>query len=296
MNLNMKILIGEEINTPIGRSNQVDTVITHWTEVDPSDGIEKVLLYGDENGDYLNEINFTTGKPLMKIQGTGTFRIKTVRAGGKSVLESGWIWEPLFVDPQAALRVRSNVNGNGVSGSILGEPKAGSSCGEVVDIMYDIWGGTIEYGGDLGIHPRIEASTGIYPMSVVEPVIKKKATINMIGSMNIDESEIITSEENPGIVYINGDGKTTNLTGFGVLFVNGNFEFAGNLDWNGLILVNGDLTFSGGGTKTIDGAVVAFGDAVALNGSVDIQYDCDLLKDLNDLHSGYKRVYWKEVY
>jgi hypothetical protein len=274
-----------EMEMQIGEINDVSLIIKHRTAIDPSDGVEKVLLFGDVDGDLLPEVNFETGWPLESIISTGTTRTRS----GHVKIEN-WVYrEELFPMPGAALRVHSNVNGNGVSGSIIGEHKAGSDCDDVPDIMYDVSGGTIAYGGNLGDTPLITQSGGLYPFPIIEPIIRDRATQVIPGSNNIDEGSIITSIDKPGVVYIEGDGKITNLTGYGVLFVNGNFDFAGNLDWNGLILIYGDMVFSGGGTKVIDGAVVAFGEAVAINGSVDIQYDCDYLRELNAIYSRYKR-------
>jgi hypothetical protein len=261
------------------------------TLVDPSDGNIKVLRYGDVDGDYLNEINYTTGPPLIKVISDGTH----VGRGGLARIEAKFIFSPIFMMPDAALRVNSNVNGNGVSGSILGEGEVGSTCGPVADIMYDIAGGTIEYGGDLGDDPLIVQSSGMYPIPLIKPVILKRATMKIVGSNNIDEGAIVTSSENPGVIYISGDSKTTNLSGHGILFVDGNFEFAGSLDWIGIIIVTGNITLSGGGTKTIYGAVIAGGDAVAINGGVDIVYDCDALSELHDNFSGYRMTAWRQI-
>lgn len=259
--------------------------IEHRKAVDPSDGTLKILRYGDANGDYLNEYNFTNGRPVEIVTGYGTH----VR-GGESAIQMHFRYQKIFALPDAALRVNSSVDGNGVSGSIIGEPKSGSSCGDVADIMYDLAGGTIEYFGDMGDTPRIEASTGMYPLSLMKPGLIKQATQTIPASNNIDEASIVTSADDPGLIYITGSSKATNLTGYGILFVDGDIELAGNLDWHGIILVSGDITFSGGGTKTIEGAVVGLGDAIALNGSVDIQYDCELLQDLQDNFSGYKFI------
>jgi hypothetical protein len=214
--------------------------VKHQVRVDSTDGVKKVLLYGDEDGDYLNEVNFNVGIPLeiSTSDGTDTFH------GGQVKIEGRWIYKYIFVMPDAALRVNSSVNGNGVSGSIIGEHQSGSDCGDVPDIMYDISGGTIDYNGDMGD---------------------------------------------------TGDAKITNLTGYGILVVDGNFECAGNLDWHGLIIVGGDIVLSGGGSKTIYGSVVGMGNAEALNGSVDIQYDCNVLKDLQDEHSRYKMTSWRQL-
>jgi hypothetical protein len=106
----------------IGNINHLDVEIVHATAIDG--GVEKVILYGDENGDYLNEANFTVGVPLAIVNSTGTC---TTRSGNVKI-ESRHIWESVLMMPDAALRINANVDGNGVSGSIIGEPKAGSSC------------------------------------------------------------------------------------------------------------------------------------------------------------------------
>ena len=282
--------LGEDGGT-LSTLARYDYEVTPQTETDPSDGLEKVLRYGDENGDYLNEINYTVGPPLFSVDSYGTHP-----RGGEATINATFIFSPILMMPDAALRVNSNVNGNGVSGSIIGEAPIGSSCGDVADIMYDVAGGIIEYGGDLGDTPVKELSSGMYPIPLLQPIILERATMEIVGSNNIDEGPIEseTSAE-PGVVYIEGDAKATNLVGNGILFVNGNVELAGNLAWTGIIIVNGNMTFSGGGTKTIIGAVIGGGDAVALNGSVDIQYDCDVLTDLNDEFSKYNMTSWKQI-
>lgn len=273
--------------------NQFFTVeVKHRLGVDPSDGVQKVLLYGDEDGDYMNEVNFNVGIPLeiSVSNGTHTFH------GGEVKIQGTWIYEYIFAMPDAALRVNSSVEGNGVSGSIIGEGEGGSGCGDVADIMYDVAGGSIDYSGDMGLSPRIEASGGMYPYPIMKPNLQKNATQTLTpvnGTVKADD--IITSESETGVIFITGDAKITNLTGYGILVVDGNFDCAGNLDWHGIIIVGNDLVLSGGGTKVIYGSVVAMGDAVALNGSVDIQYDCNVLKDLQDDHSKYRLTSWRQL-
>ena len=268
-----------------------DYEVSPVTRIDPSDGVLKVVRYGDEDGDYLNEVNYTVGSPSIEVISDGTHTGR----GGLSRIKATFQFVPIFMMPDAALRVNSNLNGNGVSGSILGEGESGGSCSPVADIMYDVAGGTIAYGGDLGDDPVIEQSSGMYPIPLIAPSILKRATVEIVGSNNINESLIVTTSENPGVIYISGDAKTTNLSGYGILFVDGNFEFAGSLDWNGIIIVNGDMTFSGGGTKSIYGAVIGSGDAIALNGGVDITYDCNVLSDLHDTFSSYRMTSWRQL-
>lgn len=261
--------------------------ITHVTKIDPDDGVEKVLLFGDEDGDYLNEDNFEIGLPYVRIKASGTH----IR-GGETVIERTFKHQPIFADPGAALRVNSSVSGNGVSGSIIGEHRSGSSCPDMPDIMYDLAGGVIDYSGDMGDNPLVSQSTGMYPMPLVKDAILKNSRTTKITPTGpqVDAGDIVSSADNPGLFYISSGTKITNMSGYGILFIDGDYECAGNLDWNGLILVSGNITLSGGGTKIVYGSVVASGEAVAINGSVDIQADCDLLKDLFNDMSYYKKL------
>ena len=272
----------------IDTNTHFNTEVRHQTDTDPSDGNEKVLLYGDTNGDFLNEINFTTGVPLEVVTSKGTH----VR-GGLSKIRATYIFEPLFIMPDAALHVESNVNGNGVSGQIVGEGPEEGDCEPVADISYEIVGGTIEYGGSLGEEADILLSKGTYPFPLILNVIYDIAVQKIPGSNNV--KGISTTKEQPGIVLLIGNSKVTNLTGYGILFIDGDFEAAGNLDWHGLILVNGNLILSGGGSKIIYGAVIVQGDALAISGSVDIIYDCEELKNLFNNFSKYRMTTWSDM-
>jgi len=63
---------------------------------------------------------------------------------------------------------------------------------------------------------------------------------------------------NPVINVVTGDLSISNLTGAGILLVEGNVSFSGMPNYDGVILVigKGNVSFSGGGNGTIDGAML----------------------------------------
>lgn len=67
------------------------------------------------------------------------------------------------------------------------------------------------------------------------------------------------SNNNPQIIYVNGNFDLGPNTGSGILVVTGNFLYQGNSGWNGLILVvgQGSTTFqgNGGGSGQFDGGI-----------------------------------------
>lgn len=112
----------------------------------------------------------------------------------------------------------------------------------------DTNGTSYAYGGNL---PSPE--TGPLDIDVTEyiNVMKDNATIT------------ITSDPTPGtnygnssnyvICYANMNELTlNNVTGFGILLVEGNLDLGGGFTWNGLILVTGKIKMNGGGSNPIN--------------------------------------------
>jgi Tfp pilus assembly protein PilX len=63
---------------------------------------------------------------------------------------------------------------------------------------------------------------------------------------------------NPVINVVTGDLNVTNLTGAGILLVEGNASFSGRPNYDGVILIvgKGNVTMSGGGNGVVDGAML----------------------------------------
>jgi hypothetical protein len=63
---------------------------------------------------------------------------------------------------------------------------------------------------------------------------------------------------NPVINVVTGDLSITNLTGAGILLVEGNASFGGRPNYDGVILIigKGNVDMSGGGNGVIDGAML----------------------------------------
>jgi len=97
-----------------------------------------------------------------------------------------------------------------------------------------------------------------------------------------------------------GELRLNNVTGYGILLVKGNLQFAGNIDWHGIIIATGVVTASGGGSnsKNIQGQVYSgassLGDTT-VSGSVTIGYNsCDVKKALSS--QPLKVVDWRQSY
>lgn len=266
-----------------------------------------IMYYGDEDGDHMWEINNTTGYPIEIIIGTGIHP-----RGGVVMIETRWQFEQAFEMPLAAMWVHSNVNGNGASGSIVGEGPSDPSlmdkdfydsdysCAPVADIMYQTSLPNIDYSGNTGYDAaNYQQSTGYYPLILMLPNLKRMANA-VITQADISGNKLPDGAPlNDTVLYISGDTVINdNITGSGILVIDGSFTCGGNFNWDGLVLVNGNATFNGGGSSkstTIHGSIVAIGDAIAINGSVNIIYDCNILNNLYSNHARYHMLTWRQL-
>ncbi len=264
-----------------------DTVIYDIAIKHQLDGEGNTLLWGDADGDYLNEINTSIGLPIEIIRSRGKYR------GGISIVEAVMRSSPLFYEPGAALFVGGNLQNNGVSGSAEGEYNF--ACEPVADIittaLADLDKRATDYTGDTGLEPLLINDGTPYPIAMILEYLRGKKT-QFIESGN---NQVFGSEsDRRGIYFCDGDFTGNNINGYGILAVSGDLVTGGNITWKGLVFVGGNSVYNGGGSKQVYGATLVNGDVV-INGTVDFKYDCQVVKDIFDLHSRYKILSWKQL-
>ena len=95
-----------------------------------TDATGNVLYWGDTDGDYDYEENFTDGKPIEIITSQGT------KNGANKIVIIEARYEPAFFDPPAALYVNGNLEKNGVAGFAKGAcPGCSPPCTAVPDVV-----------------------------------------------------------------------------------------------------------------------------------------------------------------
>lgn len=153
-------------------------------------------------------------------------------------------------------------------------------------------------GGSVTLDPPSQQVTETIPISSYIDSMKSQATITLTSDQN-DLS--IGSADNYEIVYCDAtilspdqELDLKNLTGYGILLVDGDVYFGGNLDWYGIIIASGNVDFygGGGGDRNVYGAVLA-GSIAALYGSMSIQYSSCEVDNTNQ--SNYKISRWEEL-
>lgn len=129
-----------------------------------------------------------------------------------------------------------------------------------------------------------------------------------VSDLKASATEIITADQN-GTDYGSAGNFVTcycdattlvqgldmrNLTGYGILLVEGDLTLSGGFTWYGVILATGTLTFNGGGPNSINvrGAVLG-NDVVDVNGGVNLSYDSCSIEDALSGRSPVV-ISWKE--
>ena len=260
-----------------------DIAIRHQLDADGN-----TLLWGDTDGDYLNEINTSIGVPIEVVRSRGKY------IGGIAIVEAVMRHSPLFFKPDAALYVGGSLENNGVSGSAEGEynPACPAAHDIITTILADPEKQASDYTGDTGVFHDVIDSGPHYPFGMIMGFLGHNRKTQFIESGN---NQVFGSESDTGGIYFSkGDFKGNNISGYGILAVDGDFVTSGNITWNGLVFINGNSVYNGGGSKEVYGATLINGDAV-VNGTVDFKYDCQTVKDIFDLHSKYKILSWKQL-
>jgi len=194
-----------------------------------------------------------------------------------------------------AIYSEGNLTGNGNSATISGA----DNCGIVADVpaIYTLDPATSSISGAsvVGVvdHGADDLALGNYVDTLKEST---SSMVTLTADVNGDTygsagSFVAVYSETSGNV---GGLKMSNVDGFGNLIIDGDLTLGGGFTWTGLVVVTGTLTFNGGGSGVnITGAVMS-GDAVSLNGGLEIYYDsCAVGESLRSL--GYRMINWRQL-
>jgi hypothetical protein len=276
----------------LGNGAEYNYEVSPKTELD--DGVEKVIRYGDEDGDHLYELNYTTGPPLLEVISDGTH----VR-GSIATIEASYIFQPAFELPNTALWVENpdmvDFKGNA---TVSGDSSDLDICPDVPDVLHHLNPvNPMDEPAHFGAEFVHESSGGMYPFSLVKANLSERA--DYIGDTFPTEIAEGSTTDDPVIIIINGDLEINNqdlkVPANGILYVDGNLRINGNVEWTGLIITTGN-TSVGNGTADIIGSLVTGESAeVDISGTITIQHDCSGLNNLFDIFSGYRMTSWRQI-
>ena len=194
-----------------------------------------------------------------------------------------------------AIYSEGDLTGNGNSATISGA----DNCGIVADVpaIYTLDPATSSISGasvvGLVDHGADDLDLGNYVDTL------KESTPSMVTLTADVNGDTYGSAGNFVTVYSETSGnvgglKMSDVDGFGNLIIDGDLTLGGGFTWTGLVVVTGTVTFNGGGSGVnITGAVMS-GNAVSLNGGLEIYYDsCAVGESLSSL--GYRMINWRQL-
>jgi len=257
------------------------------------DSCGNILFWGDSDGDYINEINLTKGNPVEIISSSAT-----VSGSTKTITVEVHGGIPYF-EPPSALYANGDLYKTGALGVVDGTYN--SSCLPKWDVVTTVNATTgkeaTDWTAGTSGRPAIESLVDGY--STIYPVA------DVVTSLSFAADNIITPGAYTGaswgsagdiqVTFCEGDLDIRNITGYGILAVNGDLDLRGNISWNGLIIISGETRLDGGGLLTIYGAVIANGNTT-LYGQPDIYYDCMVFKNLENNLIDYRIFSWVEPF
>lgn len=226
--------------------------------------------------------------------------------GTKAIVQTTVQLYSLSANSPAVVYSKDNVTLSGSALSINGND-AGSCGGSNLSTVYTKDPATTTSNGNPGLtgNPATpQHGTMDIDLAALVNQFKTGATTTLTadvsGATYGSATNYVTVYANATATQADHELRLNNVTGYGLLIVDGDLQMAGNLNWNGIIIVTGILTSTGGGSnsKNITGQVYsgssALGDT-AISGNIDIAYNsCEVKKTLSS--QPMKLVNWKQSY
>lgn len=254
----------------------------------------EILYYGDSDGDGIDEKNTVVGENIYEVTSLG-------RSGASQKTIVMEICRVPLPNIQSAVYVEANteIKGNAtVSGSdACGEGSLPAIVAPSEDIQITTQGSADVEGEDPPI--RYDGTD----MDIETMIDKFKYLAFSDHKYDYTYDVTMTSWNLPSneVFYFNMHGNdlkiTAQVTGSGILLVEGDLELAGGFIWDGIVIVTDSVRFTGGGT--INGALIAGNhvDAdveITITGNPGIYYCSSAIEDATK-NRKLMKLSWKEA-
>ena len=283
------------------------------------DGAGSVLYWGDDNGDGIWTRNTTTGENIYLITSYGNAEgaTKTVQLEVTRVPPIT-IKAALYSGTSATIQGSVSVNGNDFCDETnsplpgIATPQSDSSSPVTVGGTPASVTGDQTYG-----EPNVKYSEDSLAIQSMANFLKKCADF----SYNVTSPPAYSATTTPGpgdgwgtpdltavpptcsscnIVHFDTNGTSIsfsgNISGCGILVVEGDLDISGGFEWYGTVVVTGSFQFTGGaGAKNIMGAVITgqSTDGDFVGGNVNIDY-CSTATESQTQNHALPILSWKE--
>jgi Tfp pilus assembly protein PilX len=210
-----------------------------------------------------------------------------------------------MVSSPAAIYTKGDVTGNGQSLTVSGN----DACNGGTNLGSIYAKGDWEPNGSptLSGNPATPVENGTLDLDIAGMISALKASANVTLTSDTN-NQTYGSSTDYKIVYSNTSSpnnvnglKLSNVTGWGILLVDGDLELAGGFNWNGIILATGAVYLNGGGgpnAVNIAGQLLSGTSTVtdiSLNGSNNVTYNSCYVKNAT-AQAPLKVLSWKQTF
>jgi Tfp pilus assembly protein PilX len=210
-----------------------------------------------------------------------------------------------MVSSPAAIYTKGDVTGNGQSLTVSGN----DACNGGTNLGSIYAKGDWEPNGSptLSGNPATPVENGTLALDIAGMISALKASANVTLTSDTN-NQTYGSSTDYKIVYSNTSSpnnvnglKLSNVTGWGILLVDGDLELAGGFNWNGIILATGAVYLNGGGgpnAVNIAGQLLSGTSTVtdiSLNGSNNVTYNSCYVKNAT-AQAPLKVLSWKQTF
>lgn len=286
-------------------SNEVSPNTSGNSTVPPaacSNTTAEIVMFGQDFNisSSLTGINYGI-YPVYQITSTGT-------SGSTTSTVEAYVGASYFnPDIGVALNTNDCVTVNGATNRIEGPATIGGACNCAVVTAIQTEGTCSNKAASDDMNDYLGVPLSLIKKNADEVHYCTNATCSNPGDDIPASGNIDTVVNNwgdgdtPRIIYIdNAGGKPASLSGIdegvGVLIVTGDLEISGNVEFEGLVYVLGTVTLNGGGGEEleVEGALMA-NNVVTMNGSVEVEYEQEVLESLAKTLSTSALISWKRL-
>jgi hypothetical protein len=267
----------------------------------------QVILFGDHDDDLLTrpQFNIVDGFPVILVTSLGS------RGSANRTVEIEAVKVPFQILDTAVYAEKDNFKFNGTQFLVSGQdwdPVTGTATGPNPEVS-----GILTVGDPANIEDALTSNqtnnvegTGAEPSVDTAPVTLDLDAMAEAYAAYCDQ--VIPGGTYSGVswggyddytsVHCTGDMHISgNLTGGGLLIVDGDFTCSGGFTWYGVVLILGDMTFTGGGSSIhIYGSTLVKGTASdqTVSGNANLLYSSAALSKMTAL-SPYQVLNWREI-
>lgn len=303
----------EELHSSL--QSDLDYVVKIEHRTDESDHPE-ILLYGDSDGDGVNERNITEGENIYLIKSAGyNADSHTIFETEVTKIPAITVPAPLYIEESSSIAGSFNIAGADSCGSadkpgVVSSQSSGSlalyfspqitGSGETApDIVYD--------GENMDVGAIVDAFKDMADFSYEAGGVAHTTTTTPGPGDDWGTPEPGATPTDPSscaennIVHYDTDGSyivlRNGVSGCGILLVEGDLVLAYDFSWHGAIIVTGSVLFVDEGYRHITGALIAGGavDGNFYGGSSNIVYCSSAITEQTE-NRPLKVLTWKESF